>query len=292
MAERVDPLGLRTGKADRLLPALVAAQAFVAALALAGALAAAALAGDWRGETASALTVQVTSPNDPARDGSATRIAEVLTRLRNTPGVAAAHQLTPDELDALLRPWLGADAAALDLALPAVITARWTGGASAPLAAALESVAPGTLVTTGAGWAGRVATLTASIRACAVAILVLVALVAAAAVAIATRARLALERGTIEIIHGLGALDSDIASRFANRATALAAFGAAAGTVAALPVLAWLTALAAPFAAGIGAPPDLPSALLLALPALTPAAAVIGWGTTQVTVRRWLRGVA
>jgi len=289
MLERVDLLGLRGARADRLLPVMVGAMSFLAVLAVAGTLAAAGLAAHWRGNTASALTVQVTAPDQPA-EGGGTRLAAVLRYLAAAPGISALHQLTPPELDALLQPWLGADAADLALPVPAVITATWNGaGPPAALAAALAAAAPGTLVATGAAWAARVAALTASIQACAAAILVIVAAVAAAVVGIATRAGLAQLRETIEIVHGLGALDSDIAGSFALRATLLAAAGAAAGAAVALPVLAWLASLAAPFAGGA---PGLPFALWFALPALPLVAAAIGWGTTQVTVRVWLRRLA
>ena len=62
MAKRTDLLGLGTGLTDWLLPVLVAAMSFLAALALAGTLASAMLAAQWRQDTASALTVQVTDP--------------------------------------------------------------------------------------------------------------------------------------------------------------------------------------------------------------------------------------
>jgi cell division transport system permease protein len=295
MVKTVDLLGLRDAMADRVLPVLVGAMSFLAALAVAGAIAAAALATHWQGDTSAALTIQVTGPGDPAATGNLSRLNAVLQALATAPNVAAMHQLTTPEIDRLLQPWLGADSAQLALPVPAVITAIWRGaGEPDALRAALESVAPGTLVETGARWAARVAALTTSIQACAASILVIVALVAAAIVAVATRAGLAQGREAIEIIHGLGALDSDIADRFAARATLLAAIGAATGALAALPVLFWLAALTAPFGAitAHAALPALPITLWAALPVLPVAAAIIGWGTTQVTVRGWLRRLA
>lgn len=298
MFRRVDQLGLRATRTDRLLPVLVGAMSFLAALAIAGTLAAAILAAHWRGETGAALTVQVPAPGDPAATGSSTRRDAVLAVLNGNASVSAVHALSPAELDALLKPWLGADAADLALPVPAVITATWAGvGPPDALRAALAAAAPGTLLETGARWAARVAALSTSIQTCAAAVLLIVAFVAAAVVAVATRAGLAQRREAIEIIHGLGALDGDIAARFAGRATLLAAAGAAVGTLAALPVLFWLALLAAPFA-GFTVRPNLPVlatlpvALWFALPALPAAAAAIGWGTTQLTVRGWLRRLA
>ncbi len=331
---RIDHLGLNSAMADRLLPLLVGAMSFLAAMAVAGTLAAAALAQQWQGDTGAALTIQVPDPASPATaspgaasagaaspgaaspgaaspgaaspgaaspaasPGAAsktTRLAAVLAALQANPAVAAPRALSSAETDALLRPWLGADAAALALPVPAVITATLTGPSSAEqLRAALGQPAPGTLVETGARWAERVAALTASLQASAAAILLIVALVAAAVVAVATRAGLAQRREAIEIIHGLGALDGDIAERFAARAMALAVLGAASGAVLALPVLFWLAALAAPFAgvAPYSTVPHLPVSLWAALPVLPVAAAAIGWGTAQLTVRGWLRSLA
>jgi cell division transport system permease protein len=294
MARRIDHLGLRSAMADRLLPMLVGAMSFLAVLAIAGTLAAASLARQWRGDTGAALTVQVPNPTG-AIAGSGNRADAVLGVLQATPGVSNARALTGPELDALLQPWLGADAAKLALPVPAVITATWNGAGSLDgLRAALDEAAPGTLAETGARWAARVAALTSSLQASAAAILVIVALVAAAVVAVATHVGLAQRRETIAIIHGLGALDADIADRFALRATVLAAVGAAFGAGLAVPVLLWLATLAAPFAGVLPrhAAPSLPLPLWLALPAVTLAAAAIGWVTTQFTVRGWLRGLA
>jgi cell division transport system permease protein len=294
MAKRVDHLGLRSAMADRLLPMLVGAMSFLAILAIAGTLAAASLARQWQGDTGAALTVQVPDPTG-ATPANVTRAQAVLGVLQTIPGVTDARALTGPELDALLQPWLGVDAARLALPVPAVITATWNGAGSLDgLRAALNEAAPGTLAETGARWAARVAALTASLQDSAAAILVIVALVAAAVVAVATHAGLAQRRDSIAIIHGLGALDADIADWFAVRATLLAAFGAVIGAGLAVPVLLWLATLAAPFAGVLpqNTAPSLPVAIWLALPAVTLAAAAIGWVTTQFTVRGWLRGLA
>lgn len=294
MAKRIDHLGLRSAMADRLLPMLVGAMSFLAILAIAGTLAAASLARQWQGDTGAALTVQVPDPTG-ATPANVTRAQAVLGVLQTIPGVTDARALTGPELDALLQPWLGVDAARLALPVPAVITATWNGAGSLDgLRAALNEAAPGTLAETGARWAARVAALTASLQDSAAAILVIVALVAAAVVAVATHAGLAQRRDSIAIIHGLGALDADIADRFAVRATLLAAFGAVIGAGLAVPVLLWLATLAAPFAGVLpqNTAPSLPVAIWLALPAVTLAAAAIGWVTTQFTVRGWLRGLA
>jgi cell division transport system permease protein len=289
---RFDDLGLRRALSDRLLPALVAAMTFLAALTLAGVLAAAAMAEHWRQGAASVLTVQVPRPKGDA--GGSTRLDRATALLRGTPGITRVRVLSDEELADLLRPWLGTGAQAMSLPLPAVIEVRLAPGEIEPpdtLPSRLDAVAPGSFVESHGVWLQRLTTLARSLQACALAALVLVAAVAAAVVAVATRAGLAARRDAIEIVHGLGASDGFIANRFARRATLLAASGACIGAVVALPVLLALATLAAPFgmAAAPAGLPSLPVALWVALPGLPAAAAAIGWMTAQATVRRWLR---
>ncbi len=324
---RFDALGLRRALSDRLLPGLVAAMAFLAALALAGAVAASSLASRWREGAGAVLTVQVPDPLAPSVAGPGTapgssRVDAVRALLRAEPGVAAAHLLGEAELAELLRPWLGAGDA-LSLPLPGVIEVKLRGGADAEaaggggaapggaagtgaggaadgggdtLAGRLAQAAPGTLVERNGDWMRRLGALARSLQACAAAALLVVAGVAAAVVAVATRAGLSARRDAIGIVHGLGATDGYIAGRFAARATLLASLGAGLGALAALPVLLGLASLAAPFAAPAASDAAaasgfdaLPATIWGALPVLPLAAAAIGWATAQFTVRRWLR---
>ena len=303
-----DDLGLKRALGDRMLPLLVAAMAFLAALAMAGSVVAAALAQRWQEGAAAILTVQVPHPNDAAPAPGGTRLDAVVAALRGTQGIAAARALSDAELAALLRPWLGGASDMPSLPLPAVIDVRLAGAGPdlAALATRLERLAPGTQAESHGIWVRRLSTLARSLQACAWAVLMVVALVAASVIAVATRAGLAARREAIEIVHGLGATDGYIAGRFAGRATHLAALGAALGALAALPVLLVLAELAAPFAGDASPPPAgdaavepmlvwlaaLPPVLWLALPALPLLAAGIGFATAQGTVRRWLRQLA
>ncbi len=175
---RSDDLGLRRALSDRLLPGLVAAMAFLAALALAGAVGAAALAGQWQHGAASVLTVQVPDPTLPAQAPAGTpRGAAALALLAATPGVADARLLGHDELAALLRPWLGEGAGGLSLPLPAVIELRLgqPPADAAALSARLGALAPGSLVESSGAWTDRLAVLARSLQACAAAALLVVA---------------------------------------------------------------------------------------------------------------------
>lgn|GEM_PF-358382 len=323
-----DGLGLRQALSDRLLPALVAAMAFLAALALAGAAGAHALATRWDAGAGTLLTVQVPDPSGPAGSTNTTRLALVRTRLEAVAGPGAVEVLGEAELRRILEPWLGTAGASSGeadaLPLPAVLELHLAPGGAPPpdLAARLAEAAPGTLVENDRGWRARLFALTTSLQACAGLVLLVVAGVAASVVALATRAAIAARRHAIEIIHALGATDGYLAGRFARRVARLAAIGGVVGLLLSVPVLGLLSHLAAPFArtrlapdalpgggaggapgggpwtlsgggAGLSAafalPDHLPAFLLLALPGLVAASAAIGWLTTQFTVRLWLR---
>ncbi|WP_227307512.1 cell division protein FtsX [Acidisoma cellulosilyticum] len=292
-----DDLGLKRALSDRLLPFLVAAMAFLAALALAGALATAMLAQHWQQGAEAELTIQVPTPDDPAASGHGARLAAVMAILRAEPGVLAAKPMSSDDLAKLLKPWLGDAGTTLALPLPAVIAVTLTPGSVLPddLSAKLAAAAPDTATESADVWAARLSALARSLQACAAVMLLLVVGVAIAVVTVATRAGLSARRDAIEIVHGLGATDAYIAGRFARRAMRLAAAGGVGGALAALPVLLWLAYLAAPFAQGNAAVTDqtpliaLPLPLWIALPALPLAAAAIGYVTAEGTVRRWLR---
>jgi len=312
---KADDLGLRRALSDRLLPLLVTAMTILAALTLAGAIAAAGLARHWRGGAATMVTVQVPDPSDAAPGGTtrAVAVARLLEMLqgRGGLGVSGARLLTEPEVGALLKPWLGVDAAALSLKLPAVFEVRMkyssaafaAGAAGAALAAgaagldaALARVAPGTLVERNGVWLSRLTGLAASLQACAAVALAMVAFIAAAVVALATRAGLAARRDAIEIVHGLGAPDRAIAGPFSARISGLAFGGSLLGLILVVPLLIGLAQVSAPFqadAAGFHSPEALlaalPVFLWVSLAALPLAAGLIGWSTAQLTVRGWLR---
>ncbi len=288
-----DELGLRQALSDRMLPFLVAAMAFLAALALAGWVGAASLAQGWQSGPGASLTIQVPHPADAA-DGGEARVERVVQVLRESVGIASARALSSNELNVLLAPWLGAGADKLGLPLPGVVAVRLA-DPDLPLGPIIDRVrqaAPGTIVEDESVWVGRLAVLARSLQACAGVALIIVAGVAAAVIAVATRGGLSARREAIEIVHGLGASDGYIAGRFAARATALAAAGGIVGGILALPVLIELTRLAAPFSVAsvpAEAGTALPIALWLLLPGLPLVAAAIGFLTAQGTVRRWLR---
>ncbi|GAB6966493.1 hypothetical protein JCM25156A_05300 [Komagataeibacter kakiaceti JCM 25156] len=309
-----DGLALHQALPGRFLPFLVAAMSFLAALALAGGIAAHSLSLRWTHGAGAVTTVQVPAPDEPASRAaptapsgggpSPTRIGVVLDMLSTTPGIVSAHRLSDAELRALLAPWIeqtGEQA----LPLPAVIEVRALPGhnPAADLLDRLQARAPGVMMEHDSVWSDRLAALAHSLQACALLAVLIVMTVAVCVVMAATRAGLQTRRQAIALIHSLGASDGYISGRFASRVTLLALGGGLCGSVLALPMLLVMSQLAAPFTTlgdpAAATPLDwhdpwnridaLPHALLWMLLALPPAAGLTGWITTQMTVRAWLR---
>src|SRR5690348_11678064 len=159
-----DELGLKWAFADRMLPLVVAAMSFLAALGLAGWVGAAMLAQHWQTGAGASLTVQVPTTDQP--DAQPARVAAVIGRLRSAPGVASVREIAGAERDALLRPWLGAQAGTLALPLPSILAVRLADpdAATPALGAQLAAAAPGTIMESHARWASRVVTLARSLE--------------------------------------------------------------------------------------------------------------------------------
>ena len=304
MRRRTDGLEPLHDARDRLLPALVAAMVFLAGLAVAGATGATLLADRWRVGAVTVVTIQV--PASPSGGGAADAVAAIL---HADAGLARVERLDRIRLSTLLAPWIGQSEPALGntdlIPLPTVFQLRLfpNGHFSPALGDKLRAAAPGTTIEATGAWSVRLLALARSLQFCAITALLVVAVVATGVVAAMIRASLGDRRIAIEILHELGASDGFIAGRFARRASGLAFGGGIAGTVLVMPLLLVLCQLTVPFStAGTGSDPApivprtveaaaarVPVALRVGLPLLPITAAVISWGTAQLTVRTWLR---
>mgnify|MGYP000238419216 CR=1 FL=1 len=219
----------------RYLPLLVAIMVYLAALALAGALAMAKLAERW--DTGLAGTVTVQLPADQAGDDTLTR---VVAALADTPGVLTAEPIGDRAMGDLLEPWLG-DAALLgDLPLPRLITVTVDTAAppdTAALQERLAALAPGVVVDDHQRWLARLLDLAHAVELMALVVVLLVVLAACIMVAFVTRMGLAAHQRSIELLHLIGAQDAYVARQFQNHALGFGLRGGLLGLIVALPTL-------------------------------------------------------
>jgi len=212
---------------------VIAIMLFLTLLAGAAGLATARAAGSLDRQMAGRLTVQIVEGEAGRRDAAAARVLAVLRRL---PDVARATPVPQAELARMLQPWLGTDAEAAGLPVPALIDVDLTSddsGAIARVGAAVTRASPAARVDAHATWLGPVGRLLDTAAWLAGAIILLMLGATTAVVMLAARAGLEAHRGTIEVIHMLGATDRQVARLFQRRIALDAGIGAAVGGIAA-----------------------------------------------------------
>lgn len=261
---------------QRLLPtgSLRGATAYVVAI-MTFAMMIAAAAGLSLATTASAVGQAVESNYViQVPDANPQRLAAALAAAKAAPGAANVRVVPEAEMRRTLRQWLGSAANDDSLPVPALVHLDL---GDATQAAALErrvAAIPGALVT---AESATVAPLLRSIRLLQWLALSLVALMGAAtaaAVVLSARGALDTHRGTIDVVHGMGATDRQIASLFQRKIALDASAGAGVGGVAAALILLLLGTGSAALSAELGGRSPLSGVDLVVL-ALMPVAAVI-----------------
>lgn len=170
-------------------------------------------------------------------DGAA-KAARAQALLGATPGVTAVRAVSEDEMRRILQRWLGPAGAASDLPLPAIIDLDLAPDAPvAQIAASIERQVPGARFVAHKDSLGPVLGAVRSLGWLALTLVVLIALATAAAVVLAARGTLDTHRGTIDVMHGIGATDDQVARLFQRKIALDALTGGTAGAVAAGIVL-------------------------------------------------------
>jgi cell division transport system permease protein len=295
MSERVEPIITEPPRPSRILPReqgamsldlVIGVMAFLAALALGGALIANRSAASWQAGLTGRLTVQVLP------EGAAAPAAEVnaaVELLRTTPGVVYAGALSDADNLALVEPWLGRDAVIAALPFPRLIDVQLAPGATPDVSALetrLKAVAPHSVLDDHNRWIGRLRSTANTVVLSALAILLLIGIGTAATVAFATRAGLAAHREIVQLLHLMGAQDRFIARAFEWHYFIAALAASAAGSALATGVFLAAGSLDQFGLASVSFLPPL-GLQLIEIPwlVLVPVgAALIAWVTARISV--------
>ena len=170
-------------------------------------------------------------------DGAA-KAATAQALLAASPGVTAVRPVSEIEMRKILQRWLGPTGAASDLPLPAIIDVDLAPDAPvAAIAANIERQVPGARFVAHKDSLGPVLGAVRSLSWLALTLVLLIALATAAAVVLAARGTLDTHRSTIDVMHGIGATDDQVARLFQRKIALDALTGGTAGAVAAGVVL-------------------------------------------------------
>ena len=228
---------LPEGRLAGPMPWVIAIMMFLTALAAAGGLAMAAAAGRLGEGLDRRVTVQVVTADPRLRESEA---AAAAAALGGQAGVASVHRVSDDDMAALLKPWLGDTGFDRDLPLPAMIDADLSAEARSRMAvirATVTAAAPDARIDDHARWLGPLVSLIRSLGWLAGGIVALMAGATAAAVVLAARAALNTHRGTIDVMHLIGATDVQVARLFQRRIALDALFGGTLGLLGAIVVI-------------------------------------------------------
>jgi cell division transport system permease protein len=212
------------------MPWVIAIMMFLTVLAAAAGLGLAGAAARLSDQIGGRVTIQVLEANPSARGAQAQAAAAAA---RGVPGVAAARVVPEAEMARLLEPWIGSGLE-MDLPIPALIDVDLTPEARhdlGPLRAAIQPVAPSARVDDNAQWLAPLASLIRALQWLAVGLVLLMIGATAATVVLAARAALDTHRGTIEILHLMGATDVQVARLFQRRIALDALFGGLVGFI-------------------------------------------------------------
>ena len=284
-------LPLSRDSARFFLPAIIGFMVFLAALTLIGSMAVDNLLAQWRGAIEATFTVQLPPVENEVTAVANDRRSRALAAVVGVAGVRSAILLSDADKAKLLEPWLGADAAGLDLPLPDLIAVTSVPGAAidtSALTTKLQAISPGASIDNHGHWRDAMTRATQMANMALLTLLLVIGLAASLTVVFVARAGLAAHRRVIEILHLVGAHDGYIAGQFQRHAFLRALAGGIAGAaVAAAAYLAACYSLPGYSSGGH----DLTPGQWLAFALLPLIAALLAMLTTRYTVLRSLRRI-
>jgi cell division transport system permease protein len=228
---------LPEGRLTGPMPWVIAIMMFLTVLAAAAGLGLGNAAKTLDADIGNRITIQIVEANPDFREAQA-RIT--VSELQKIAGVRSVKRVDQQEMERLLEPWLGAGGMETDLPVPAMIDADLTPEAYQSLdviRGAVAAVAPSARVDDNAQWLAPLAKLITALKWLAAGLVLLMVGATAATVVLAARAALDTHRGTIEVLHLMGATDVQVARLFQRRIALDALFGGAVGLAAASLVL-------------------------------------------------------
>jgi cell division transport system permease protein len=279
---------LPEGRLAGPMPWVIAIMMFLTALATAAGIAMGGAAHELGADIGRQVTVQVILADPQARAREADAAERLLSKQE---GVRHIHRLGAQEMQSLLRPWLGDAGLDRDLPLPAMIDVELDSTGRSRVDAitrALSAVAPHARVDNHAGWLSPLVGLIRSLGLLAFGIVALMVGATAAAVVLAARSALNTHRQTIDVMHMMGATDVQVARLFQRRIALDALFGAAIGLAGAILIILLIGSRLAEIGSGLVGSITLPWTgwfVLILLPVL---AGLLALGVARVTVQRAL----
>lgn len=244
-------LPLNRNDSARFLVTLIGLMTFLAVLAISAYFALGAMSERWTSGLEDKMTIEIpaqTAEGLLLRPDEMAPITQAAARVLEThPAVKSYHVMTAEEIHELVKPWLGdSNLSAEQMPLPGLISLEFKADTPRDVVKTLgdniATAAPGARLDTHETWLKDVLRFTGALQFAATLLLIVIGVTTVIAVAGAVRARLAVHRADVELLHLMGAADRYISSQFQRHSLLLGLTGGAAGTCAgiiALLVIGW-----------------------------------------------------
>ena len=230
------------------VPVLIAIMCFVMVVVAAAGLALANTASVVKAGVEHRYSIQIS-------DGAAKALAAIAAARRQR-GVVGVEQVPPEDLRRTLERWLGPAGQEADLPLPAIIDVELQPGAnSSAIGQSIERAVPGARFIAHRTSLEPLLKALRGLTLLAAGLVLLIALASAAATVLAARGALDTHRGTIEVMHGIGATDEQVARLFVRQIAIDALLGGRAGAALAGLIIALILGGASTATMLAGAPP-------------------------------------
>jgi cell division transport system permease protein len=281
------PKGRLTGP----MPWIIAIMMFLTVLASGAGLSLNAAAQSLGEQVSDRITVQIAEADAEIRDRAVGRIVALLGR---TDGIGNVEVVPQAQLAEQLAPWLGTDMQISDIPVPALVDADLSVPSDerdvriAGLERAVKDINSAARIEPHAHYLAPLARLVGSIGLLAFGMVALMALATGAVVVLAARGAHATHRATIDIMHLLGATDTQVVGLFQRRMMMDTFFGAAIGTGVAMLVILLLGQAMRAVTSDLVRSASLPAAGWLMLLLLPVACIGVAWLSARITLHRAL----
>ncbi len=244
-------LPLSNNDSTRFLVTLIGLMTFLAVLSIAAFFALDAMSTRWTSGLEDKATIEIPAQTAEGllltSDELSQRAQTAASVLENHPAIKAYHVMTAAEIQDLVKPWLGEGSADMgQMPLPVLISVEIKPDTPRDVVTTLGEkialAAPGARLDSHETWLKDVLRFTGALKFAATLLILVIGLTTMIAVAGAVRARLAIHRADVELLHLMGAADRYISGQFQRHSLLLGLTGAAAGVLAgviALGLIGW-----------------------------------------------------
>lgn len=231
------PFGSDTDRNFLLL--LVALMSFLAVLACAGTLSLRAMTERWSTGLENKITIEIRtqSPEGEILSPESIKLEteKVAGVLDKNPAIQNFRVMDEHEIKRLVAPWIGEDFSFEDIPMPGLIAVELkTASPEAldSLTATVTGASSAARVDTHREWLQDILRFVKTLQGVALMVALIVAVTTITAISSGVRARMAIYRNQVEILHLIGATDSYIARQFQWHAIIIALLGSLIGTLA------------------------------------------------------------